>query len=258
MGAQLAGFGELAGWPDRPPAGPFGAYTDYIAPKFTVIAILAAVDHRRRTGEGQYIDLSQAEASFHFLGPAFLDDAVNGRVWTRNGNASPEFSPHGVYPCLGDDAWVAIAAETVEQWEALCRATGNGSWPTDPRFATLEARHANNESLDAAIGAWTAPRGADEIERTLQAAGVPCHRVSTTADLTVDPQLIHREHFVTVEHPEVGRVPIENARAILSETPARVTRAAPMYGQDNEYVLRELLGLSREEIVDLVAAGALD
>lgn len=258
MGAQLAGFGELAGWPDRPPAGPFGAYTDYIAPKFTVIAILAAVDHRRRTGEGQYIDLSQAEASFHFLGPAFLDDAVNGRVWTRNGNASPEFSPHGVYPCLGDDAWVAIAAETVEQWDALCRATGNGSWPTDPRFATLEWRHANNESLDAAIGAWTAPRGADEIERTLQAAGVPCHRVSTTADLTVDPQLIHREHFVTVGHPEVGRVPIENARAILSETPARVTRAAPMYGQDNEYVLRELLGLSREEIVDLVAAGALD
>ena len=258
MGAQLAGFGELAGWPDRPPAGPFGAYTDYIAPKFTVAAILSAVDHRRRTGEGQYIDLSQSEASFHFLGPAFLDDAVNGRVWTRNGNASPEFSPHGVYPCLGDDAWVAIAAETGEQWDALCRATGSSSWRTDARFATLEARHANNGELDAAIGAWTAPRGAEEIEQTLQAAGVPCHRVSTTADLTVDPQLVHREHFITVEHPEVGRVPVENARAILSETPARVSRAAPMYGQDNEYVLRELLGLSEEEVIELVAAGALD
>lgn len=258
MGAQLAGFGEIAGWPDRPPAGPFGAYTDYIAPKYTAAAVLAALDHRRRTGEGQYIDLSQSEASFHFIGPAILDNVVNGRIARRAGNASPEFAPHGVYPCVGDDAWVAVAAETEGQWEALCRATGNTGWLTDERFATLGARHAHNDALDEAIGGWTVSRTADEIETTLQAAGVPVHRASTTVDVLADPQLAHRGHFVMVDHPVVGTVPVENARSILSATPAAITRAAPTYGQDNEYILRELLGLSGEEIVDLVAAGALD
>lgn len=258
MGAQLAGFGELAGWPDRPPAGPFGAYTDYVAPKFTVAAILAALDHRRRTGQGQYIDLSQAEASLHFLGPAFLDNLVNGRTWTRNGNVSNEYAPHAVFRASGNDAWVAIACETEGQWQALARATGNEAWLTDSRFATLPARHQNRQALEAAIEAWTAPRTPDEIEAVLQGAGVPVHRASTTADLFADPQVAHRNHFVTVEHAELGPVPVENARAILSETPARVDTAGPTFGQHNEKVLRDILGLSDEEIVELVASGALE
>jgi crotonobetainyl-CoA:carnitine CoA-transferase CaiB-like acyl-CoA transferase len=258
MGAQLAGFGELAGWPDLPPAGPFGAYTDYVAPKFTVAALLAALDHRRRTGEGQYIDLSQAESSLHFLGEAFLDNIVNGHVWTRAGNASAEFAPHGVFACEGEDRWAAIACESEAQWQGLCGATGNAAWATDPRFATYAARQENREALEAAITEWTSARSVDEVEAALQGAGVPCHRASTTKDLFEDPQLIHRQHFVTVEHAELGPVPVENVRAHLSGTPGSVRFSGPTFGQHNEMVLSEILGLSEEEVVELVAAGALE
>ena len=258
MGAQLAGFDELAGWPDRPPAGPFGAYTDYVSPKFTALAILAALDHRRRTGEGQHIDLSQAECSLHFIAPAFLDYFVNGRLVTRAGNSSPNFAPHAVFPAAGEDRWVAIATETEEQWRALCAALGDGALADDPRFATVAARLANREALEARIAAWTGQRGQAEIEELLQAHGVPAARSARSEDVLADPQLIHRGHWVTVPHAELGDVTIESARSILSETPARYRRAGPTYGQDNEYVLRELLGLSDEEVVEYVAAGALE
>lgn len=258
MGAQLAGFGELAGWPDRPPAGPFGAYTDYVAPKFTVAAIVAALEHRRLTGEGQYIDFSQGEASLHFLGPAFLDYTVNGRVMNRNGNASPEWAPHAVFPAQGEDRWVAIACETEEHWQSLCRATGHPEWAADPRFATLEARHANREALEAAIAEWTAPRTQGELEEVLQAAGVPVAASQRSSDALLDPQLAHREYFKWVEHAELGRVAIENTRFIMSATPGRVERPGPVFGQDNDYVLREILGLNDDEITDLIVAGALE
>jgi benzylsuccinate CoA-transferase BbsF subunit len=258
MGAQLAGFGELAGWPDRPPAGPFGAYTDYVSPKFAAAAILAALRHRDATGEGQYIDLSQGEASLHFLGPAFLDYAVNGRVMKRNGNASPECAPHAVFPVRGEDRWVAIAATTQAEWEALAAATGHPEWLADPRFATMEGRLANREALEALIGAWTCGREAAEVEARLQAAAVPCHRSAWSPDAFADPQLIHRGHFVALEHPDLGEVLLEGSRMRLSRTPARVERPGPTLGQDNDHVLREILGMGDEEIIELVAAGALE
>jgi len=258
MGAQLAGFGEMAGWADRPPAGPFGAYTDYVAPKFTLAALLAALEHRRLTGEGQHIDLSQGEASLHFLTPAFLEYTVNGRVMRRNGNVSPEWAPHAVFPASGTDCWVAIACETEAHWAALCTATGNPEWATDPRFATLEARHANREALEAAISEWTATRDQEAIQETLQTAGVPAAISQRSSDALKDPQLAHREYFKWVEHPELGRVAVENARFILSATPARVERPGPIFGQDNEHVLRDILGLTDDEVTDLVVAGALE
>jgi crotonobetainyl-CoA:carnitine CoA-transferase CaiB-like acyl-CoA transferase len=258
MGAALAGFVELAGWPDRPPAGPFGAYTDYVAPKFIAAALLAALDHRRRTGEGQYIDLSQAEASIHFLTPAVLDYTVNGRVQTRMGNRSLTEAPHGVYPCAGEDRWVAIACADEAQWRALCAVSGHPEWAVDPRFATLADRIAHADALDALVAAWTAPRDVEEVERLLQGAGVPVHRVATSADCFADPQLAHRGHFVTLEHPELGPVPVENSRLRLSRTPARIAWPGPTYGQHNDQVLREILGLSDADIVRLVTAGALE
>lgn len=258
MGAQLAGFGELAGWPDRPPAGPFGAYTDYIAPKFTALAIAAALDHRRRTGEGQYIDLSQAECSLHFITPAVLDYTANGRVLKRNGNASPEHAPHGVFPCLGADRWVAIATESEDQWRGLCEALGQASWATKPEFATNAARLVHREELEACIAEWTRAREQVEVETVLQQHGVPVYRSATSEDVIADPQLAHRGHLLTVEHAELGPVVIENARAIFSETPAQIHRAGPIYGQANDYVLREILKLSDDEVVEYLAAGALD
>lgn len=258
MGAQLAGFGYLAGWPDRPPAGPMGAYTDYIAPKFTVAAILAAVDHRRRTGEGQYIDFSQGEASAQFLATALLDYTANGFIWERSGNASPRYSPHGVYPAAGEDRWVAIVAADDAQWAALCQAIGEPSWLADPRFATLEARVANRPALDAAIGAWTSARRENEIEELLQAAHVPAHRASTSADVLADPQLAARGHFIEVEHAEFGPVTIENSRMVFSDTPAQVLSPGPVFGQHSEQVLRDILGYSEEEFTDLLVAGVLE
>jgi crotonobetainyl-CoA:carnitine CoA-transferase CaiB-like acyl-CoA transferase len=258
MGSQLAGFGYLAGWPDRPPAGPMGAYTDSVAPKFTAAAILAALDHRRRTGEGQYIDFSQGEASAQFLAVALLDYAANSRVWERAGNASPRYSPHGVYPAAGDDRWVAIVAADDDQWTALCQALGETPWLDDARFATLEARIENRAELDAALSAWTSARTVDDIEDALEAAGVPAHRAGSSADILADKQLVERGHFIEVEHPEFGSVTIENSRMILSATPARIDRPGPVLGQHTEHVLHDILGYSDEEILDLVVSGALE
>lgn len=257
MGGALGGFAEMHGWPDRSPAGA-GAYTDYVAPKFIASAILAALDHRRRTGEGQFIDLSQSEASLHFLGPALLDYTVNGRVQTRAGNFDPHYAPHAVYPAAGTDRWVAIACADEAQWQALCHATGHREWLSDPRFATFADRVANREALDAAIAAWTRERDVAAIEQTLQAAGVPVHRSSTSADAFADPQLAFRGHFVTVEHGALGPVPVEGSRMRFSRTPARITRAGPTFGQDNERVLRDILGMNDEEIAELVANGVLE
>lgn len=256
MGQQLAGFGGLAGWADRPPAGAPGAYTDYIAPKFTASAILAALDFRRRTGKGQYIDVSQSEASIHFLGSALLDYTVNGYVAGRRGNASPDFAPHGVYPVLGDDRWAAIAVTNEAQWRGLSGVVG-APLSEDSRFATLEARLENREALDAAVGDWTATLEAGDVEERLQGAGVPVHRTTTSSDAFADPQLQARGHFVTVEHPELGPVPIENSRMRLSTTPACITSPGPTFGQHNQRVLTEILGMSEEEFVELLVDGVL-
>lgn len=256
MGAQMAGFGALVGWPDRPPAGPYSAYTDYTSPKLVAVAILAALDHRRRTGAGQYIDFAQAEGAIHYLAPALLNYFVNGIVPERRGNFSAEHAPHGVYPAAGKDRWVAIACGPEAQWRGLCAATGQG-WQADPRFASFAARQAHREALDAALAGWTAPREAAVIEQTLQAAGVPVHRVSSSQDAFADPQLHARKHFLVVNHPELGPVPIEATRPRLSRTPGRTTAAGPTFGQHDDVVLRKILGLTDEEIVALIEGGGL-
>ena len=258
MGAQLAGFGELAGWPDRPPAGPFGAYTDYIAPKFTAAAILAALDHRRRTGEGQYIDLAQAECSQQFIAPALLDFQANGRIMKRLGNASNEHAPHGVFPCAGEDRWVAIAVESDAEWRGLREAMDNPAWALEPALVTAGGRLAEAAGIETRIAEWTRERSPDEVEATLQARGVPAYRSATSEDLVADPQLVHRRHFIQAEHAELGPVTIENSRFHLSETPADIRRAGPTFGQDNEYVLHAILGLTDDEVVEYIAAGALE
>ncbi len=257
MGAQFAGFGEIVGWPDRPPAAPFGAYTDYVVPKFEVAALLAALDHRRRTGEGQYIDFSQAEGSIGFLAPAVLDYTVNGRVLSRLGNASLHFAPHGVFPVVGEDRWVAIATETEEQWESLAAAAGRREWLSDPRFSTLEERLKNSSALEDEISAWTNGMEAEVIENLLVPVGVPVHRASVSEDLIGDLQLNHRGHWATVEHPELGEVLIEGSRMVFSATPASNDRPGPTFGQHNEYVLTHLLGLSDEEVAVIASSGAL-
>jgi crotonobetainyl-CoA:carnitine CoA-transferase CaiB-like acyl-CoA transferase len=257
MGACMAGFGELTGWPDRAPAAPFAAYTDYVAPKFIIAALLAAVDHKRRTGQGQYIDLSQAECSIHMLSRAVLDYTVNGRIQTRVGNALADYAPSGVYPCVGTDRWIALAAPTDEVWRALCKAAGQG-WSEDSRFATASARLRNREALDAAIGVWTAGFEPGALEELLQGVGMPIHRVSTSADIVADPQLKARTHIIYLNHPRLGTVPFETSRMRFSRTSATAAWPGPEIGEHNDHVLRELLGMSDEEITELVIDEALE
>jgi crotonobetainyl-CoA:carnitine CoA-transferase CaiB-like acyl-CoA transferase len=258
LAAAISGFYFMTGWPDRPPAGPYNAYTDTVVPRFVLIAILAALDHRRRTGQGSYIDQSHVETALHFLAPALLDYSVNGRGPVRAGNRHPQIAPHGVYPAAGGDRWVAIVAETEEQWRALCDALGRPELANDERFATVEARLQHQDELDAMIAAWTAQRDPHEAETLLQARGVPSSAVQRGADLWADPQLHHRGHFASVPHPTLGEILVEGTRVKLSRTPARLGRAGPTMGQDNQYVLEQLLGYKEEQIAELVAAGALE
>lgn len=253
----ITGFGGLCGWPDRTPAGPFGAYTDYIAPRFSAAIILAALDHRRRTGEGQYIDLAQAEAAIHFLGPAMLDYTVNARVQTAAGNADSEAAPHGVYPVAGDDRWIAIAVHDDAQFAALAAVLGEAALGDDPRFATAGARRINGAALDAVIAGWTRGQDPHAAEAALQAAGVPAAVVANSEDLCRDPQLAHREHVRYLTHPQYGTTPVEGARSRLARTPAVIDGAAPTLGRDNEAVLRGILGYDDERVTELVIAGAL-
>jgi crotonobetainyl-CoA:carnitine CoA-transferase CaiB-like acyl-CoA transferase len=256
MGACMAGFGELTGWPDRPPAAPFSAYTDFTSPKFITAALLAALDYKRRTGQGQYIDVSQVEASIHLLASASLDYTVNGRIQTRMGNALRDYAPTGVYPCAGTGHWVALAAPTDTVWRALCSASSRG-WSEDPRFVTAIARLENRAILDEAIGSWTVGFDSATLEELLQRVGVPVHRVSTSFDTLADPQLEARRHIISLEHARLGPVPVETSRMRFSRTPAIAGWAAPEIGQHNDYVLRELLGLTNEEIMELVSDEAL-
>ncbi len=234
LAAAFAGFTPLCGWPDRSPAGPFGAYTDYVAPRFASAALLAALDERDRTGQGQYIDVSQMEAAIHFLTPAFLQYRLTGEKWLADGNNDPYMSPHGVFPSEGEDQWVAIA----------CR--------NDADRAALES-----VLNGAALEDWTAARTADDAMNTLQAAGVPAHAVQDSAACFADPQLQHRNHFVELEHPTQGRSVVEGARIVFGRSPAGRPQVAPTMGADNDHVLREILGYTDNQIVELVASGAL-
>ena len=256
MGAAAAGFNLITGWPDREPA-VVAAYSDYVAPRFTLAALLAALEHRDRTGEGQYIDFSQAEASIHFLAPAMLDYSINGREFERLGNSDPQLAPHAVYPAAGDDRWVAVACETDDQWRALATAIGRNDLAEDSALATAAGRLGAVDALDAAIGAWTSEHDMFEAERELQAAGVPAHAVQNSTEAVKDPQLLHHGHFVRVPHPALGETTVEGSRFRLSRTPARIERAGPTFGQDNFEVLTELLGYDGDRVAELAAAGVL-
>jgi crotonobetainyl-CoA:carnitine CoA-transferase CaiB-like acyl-CoA transferase len=258
MAAAVAGFYHLCGWPDRPPSGPFGAYTDYIAPRFGAIAILAALDYRRRTGKGQYIDQSQAESALHFLTPALLDCAANGRIDQGVGNADPNYAPNGVYPSEGDDRWIAISCKSDEQWRALCTAMDRASLAEHEAFATLTGRQNNRDRLDTIIGEWTRSLTAHQAEHELQRVGVPASVVQDSRDVCEDPQLAHRGYLLQIEHPVCGKMVVEASRFLLSRTRARIPRPAPTVGGDNQFVLETILGYNQDRITELVAAGVLE
>jgi benzylsuccinate CoA-transferase BbsF subunit len=254
QGAALAGIHSLTGWPDRAPCGPWGAYTDFINPRYGVAALTAAILHRERTGQGQHIDLAQTEAGIHFIEPVVLDFTVNGRAWRAQGHDSLYACPHGVYRTAGKERYVAIAVETAAQWRALISVTAIEAADITETF---DGRLSRRQEIDTALARWCGGRDAFEAAATLRAAGVPACAVLRPSDLYHDAQLAHRRFFVTLEHSVMGPTPYDGLVTKFSATPGCLRKAAPCLGEDTLYVLRDILGFSDDEIAACAAAGAL-
>ena len=257
QGAALAGFVAVTGWPDRLPVGPFAAYSDFIAPRYSLAALGAALYHRTTTGEGQYIDLAQVEAAIHFLEPVLLDYAVNGRVAGLRGLDSDRACPHGVYRTAGTERFVAVSAETSAQWRALRDALAPLRAFAGDAYDTLVARLAARDAIEAATAEACADADPFALAERLRRAGVPASVVQRASDLALDPQLRHRKFFVELDHPLIGPNRYDGAVTIFSATPHRPTHAGPAIGQHTATVLRDHLGYTDDEISELAAAGAL-
>ncbi len=255
--AAISGFFEITGWDDRPPGGPFNAYTDTIAPRFLAATLMAALDHRRRTGEGQYIDQAQMESALYFLAPELLDHQLSGRTPRRNGNEDPDASPHDAYPCAGTDEWCAIAIETDAQWRALRQALGDPPWAAAAELATVAGRRAQRDLIDRRLAEFTAQQEPRALMDRLQAAGVPAGMVQRSSDLIEDPQLRHRRFFRPLAHPEMGEVPYEGHQFIISGYDSGPRLPAPCLGEHSIDVLQEILGYDDEDLARIAASGAL-
>ncbi|MCC6532609.1 MAG: CoA transferase [Burkholderiales bacterium] len=255
----LTGLQFLTGLPDRVPAGTGTNYPDHIPnPCHAAFVLVAALIHRKRTGQGQFIDLAQTEPTLALLGPALLDAAVNGHTQTRSGNAHECFAPHGVYPCKGNDRWIAIGVETDAQWQALIEVLGAPEVLGQPRWRSPLGRLHERGQLDELIGASTRAWDSDQLMRALQARAVPCGAVRDAHDvLHRDEQLAHRKHWIRLEHPEMGET-IYNSEAFrFSDALVGPLRAAPRLGEHTLDICTSLLGMPVEEVERLAQQGVL-
>jgi crotonobetainyl-CoA:carnitine CoA-transferase CaiB-like acyl-CoA transferase len=265
IAAAFAGTAEMSGLPE--PAMPVGwgySYLDWMGAYSYALAILGALHHRERTGEGQWIDASQCEAGLFLAGPAILDWSANCRVWNRLGNRSPykPAAPHGAYRCAGEDRWIAIACFTDDEFAQLARAAEHLEWTRDARFASSAARLAHQDDLDAAVGAWTIGQDARASMMALQSAGVPAGVCQTAEDrCDHDPQLAHLKWLTEVTGTKIGTWPVAELPMKLSATPAHIggpiNRGAPGYGEDNVHILTTLLGYSRSDVERLAEEGVI-
>ena len=262
---SFSGLSEMSGLPE--PAMPAGwgySYLDWMGAYSFALAMLSALFHRERTGEGQWVDASQAEVGLLISGTAILDWSANGRIWSRYGNRSPykPAAPHGAYPSAGDDRWLAIACFTDAEWRALAEVAGHPEWANDVRFKDLAGRLQHQDALDALVSGWTKSRDGYEAMMALQRAGVPAGVCQTAGDrCDNDPQLKALEWLTEVTGTKIGRWPLAEIPIKMSESPAyiggRIDRGAPCYGEDNEYVYGELLGMSTQEIKSLAEEGVI-
>jgi benzylsuccinate CoA-transferase BbsF subunit len=257
FGAAYAGYSNLLGWPEKTPLPVVNAHTDFISPWYIVMTLIGALLYRRKTGKGIHLDQSQVEAGVTFLGPLMLDYFSNGKVAERMGNHDPYMTPHNLYPCLGNDRWIAITVANETQWQCLCRAMERPEWGEDPRFATLQARKIHEKELDQQIAAWTIDFHPHQLMEMLQNAGVPSGVVQTAEDLFDDPQLKERQHFRFLQHPVIGAHAYNAPAYRLSKTPNQIHKAGPVLGQDNEYVFTQILGYSSDEVEEMLIDGVI-
>ena len=249
----IVGHTWLRGYPDADPSMTYVIFhADAAAGVSAAFALIAALHYRRRTGVGQFIDMSQAENMVHHLTPAFMDYSMNRRSQESIGNRHVSIAPQGVYRCLGEDDWVAISVRSNAEWHSLCRAIGQPSLASDPRFGTTSNRIRNHDELDRILSAWAQDKDKYAVMETLQAAGVPSGPVIAYQDAHYDPHLHARGFFELVSEPEAG-IHLHPGRGFrFSETPLHVRSPAPTLGQHNDYLYRDLMGYSDGDYQRLV------
>ena len=257
QGAALAGFNHLTGWPDRAAVGPHGTITDSLSPRYVACLLTAALLHRERTGEGQYLDVSQVETGVYSLSEMIVRCSASGEVMERAGNRCEGAAPHGIYPCRGDDRWIAIAVFSDVEWRLLRRQLGNPPFGQDPRFATAAGRLEHEDELDGFLARATRDHDALELAERLQRAGVEAGAVQDVGDLNRDPQLEHRGHFRELEHEHLGPLRFEHYAIRVAGAPPELRTPGPHLGEHTREVLGQLLGLPDAEIDRLAAAGVL-
>ena len=253
----MSGLSSVTGFPEFPPMHVGFSYGDPNGGLHGAFAVLAALMHRARTGEGQYIDLSQWETSVALLGEGLMAQEMNGEAPPRIGNRDPYMAPHGLFRCQGEDRWVSIVVANEDEWQGLCQGMSQSGLATDTRFATLADRKQNEDELEVLISAWTETHTAEDVTQTLQAAGVAAFPALSNKEIAEDKHLGERGFFVEHEHPEVGARRHAGVPWVFSETPCQVRQPAPCLGQDTDDVLQNILGYSADDIARLRADDVL-
>lgn len=253
----ITGMAQITGFPDQLPQFPGFVISDFIAPRANVLAIVSALEYRRKTGKGQFLDAAQMESTIPLLTPVILEHEANAREAQRIGNRCPYAAPHGVYRCKGENKWCAITVFTDEEWTRLCQVIGHPEWITSAEFGTLLGRLKNVDRLDELVEEWTMEHSPEEVLDKMQAAGIAAGAVKSGQDLDSDPQLRHRQFYWTLDHPDIGDFTYTGMPAKMSETPYEIKRA-PMLGEHTEHVCTHFLGMSDEEFVELMADGVFE
>jgi crotonobetainyl-CoA:carnitine CoA-transferase CaiB-like acyl-CoA transferase len=251
----MSGISSLLGYPDGQPMNSGAMHTDSISGMMGFAALLIAIRHRARTGEGQYIDLSQQETATTYITDQVLEYTIKGRIPPRLGNRDDRMSPHGFYQCRGEDSWIAIAVRSDSEWVRLCEVMGRSELTSDSRYSTTENRLQHADELDSVVQNWTLERNAAETAELLQKQNIPASPVLKALEVPKHPQHKARKFFEIVDHPATGPYPIAGVPFRLSETPGRIRMPAPTLGQHSELVMTQHLGVSDTEYADLVSQG---
>jgi len=255
----LSGLTYLTSFSQDAPMGLGYSYTDSIAGLYAALAVLAALEYRDRTGQGQYIDISEYEAACTLLGPTLLDVSVNHQEILPEGNRHDEMpaAPYGCYKCLGTDRWCVIAVFDEVEWQSLCHVMGHLPWTRDERFSTLSKRKEHAEELDELLAQWTVKHTTEELVQLLQKAGIPAGVVQNAEDIAKDPQLRARDYFMKLEHPVLGMTTSDASPIKFSDSVTGGWKAGPLLGEDNRYVYMELLGLTESELSLYIEKGVI-
>jgi benzylsuccinate CoA-transferase BbsF subunit len=266
--AEQPGFGSIltavtmmdniVGWPDRPPVPPSTYYTDQLSPMYASLAIMAALDYRRRTGKGQYIDHAQIEAGLNYMTPLILDYQTNGRELALKGNRCDYAAPHGIYRCRGDDRWVAIAVMDDDEWRSFVQAISSPAWARAKKYATAAGRVKHSDELDRLVEAWTVNYPPEAVEEMLQRAGVGAGVVANAKDIDEDPQMNYYNFYRELDHPYMGRLRYYHPAPIKLSAAETAVQRPVLLGEHTDYVCKEILGMPDEEIERLRRKGIFE